>query len=254
MVNLLNSKMVIICLVELVSPNIERKHLKTNKYFKNRQAGNSKIGIMNTNSWGLRQKWSATAASGTRVVYSVPEKGVSGTEYPFRTGKACFLHRMPQKMRRVPQEAVLRTARIFRTVGGRFRYRVLSDHTASPLQAAHVEARFWYRVLTKRQTAAAAKPRTSQKSPLLAALLRIYGYRSGAWRTKKEVTSIGDLSGDACRIQTYDLLIRSQMLYSAELRRQSHTGEPVLYYYSTSFIRPRLASLMRAFLPARARM
>ena len=71
---------------------------------------------------------------------------------------------------------------------------------------------------------------------------------------KKEATSIGDLSGDACRIQTYDLLIRSQMLYSAELRRQSHTGEPVLYYYSTSFIRPRLASLMRAFLPARARM
>ena len=103
MVNLLNSKMVIIYRVELVSPNIERKHLKTNKYFKNRQAGNSKIGIMNTNSWGLRQKWSATAASGTRVVYSVPEKGVSGTEYPFRTGKACFLHRMPQKMRRVPQ-------------------------------------------------------------------------------------------------------------------------------------------------------
>lgn len=86
--------MVIICRVELVSPNIERKYLKTNKYFKNRQAGNSKIGIMNTNSWGLRQKWSATAASGTRVVYSVPEKGVSGTEYPFRTGNACFLHRM----------------------------------------------------------------------------------------------------------------------------------------------------------------
>ena len=71
---------------------------------------------------------------------------------------------------------------------------------------------------------------------------------------KKEADLLVDLSGDACRIQTYDLLIRSQMLYSAELRRQSHTGEPVLYYYSTSFIRPRLASLMRAFLPARARM
>ena len=38
MVNLLNSKMVIICRVELVSPNIERKYLKPNKYFKNRQA------------------------------------------------------------------------------------------------------------------------------------------------------------------------------------------------------------------------
>ena len=35
----------------------------------------------------------------------VPEKGVSGTEYPFRTVEACFLHRMPQKMRRVPEEA-----------------------------------------------------------------------------------------------------------------------------------------------------
>ena len=160
---------------------------------------------------------------------------------------------MPQKMRRVPQEDVLRTECPFRTVEACFWYRTLSDHTASPLQAAHVEARFWYRVLTKRQ-AAAAKLRTSQKSSLLAALLRIY-CRSGVWRTnKKEATSIGDLSGDACRIQTYDLLIRSQMLYSAELRRQSHTGEPVLYYYSTSFIRPRLASLMRAFLPARARM
>ena len=71
---------------------------------------------------------------------------------------------------------------------------------------------------------------------------------------KKEADLLVDLFGDACRIQTYDLLIRSQMLYSAELRRQSYTGEPVLYYYSTSFIRPRLASLMRAFLPARARM
>ena len=35
----------------------------------------------------------------------VPEKGVSGTEYPFRTVEAYFLHRMPQKMRRVPEEA-----------------------------------------------------------------------------------------------------------------------------------------------------
>ena len=71
---------------------------------------------------------------------------------------------------------------------------------------------------------------------------------------KKEADLLVDLFGDACRIQTYDLLIRSQMLYSAELRRQSYTGEPVLYYYSTSFRMPRLASLMRAFLPARARM
>ena len=55
----------------------------------------------------------------------VPEKGVSGTEYPFRTVEACFLHRMPQKMRRVPQEPVFCTARIFRTVGGPLRYRIL---------------------------------------------------------------------------------------------------------------------------------
>ena len=53
----------------------------------------------------------------------VPQESVLRTECPFRTGKACFLHRMPQKMRRVPQEPVLRTARIFRTIGGRFRYR-----------------------------------------------------------------------------------------------------------------------------------
>ena len=55
----------------------------------------------------------------------VPEKAVSGTEYPSRTGKACFLHRMLQKTRRVPEEAVLRTECPLRTIGGRFRYRVL---------------------------------------------------------------------------------------------------------------------------------
>ena len=56
---------------------------------------------------------------------SVPEKGVSGTEYPSCTVEACFLHRMPQKMRRVPQEPIFCTARIFRTVGGPLRYRIL---------------------------------------------------------------------------------------------------------------------------------
>ena len=54
--------------------------------------------------------------TGGQVVYSVPEKGVSGTEYPFRTGKACFLHRMPLKMRRVPEKAVFDTEYLFRTV------------------------------------------------------------------------------------------------------------------------------------------
>ena len=66
----------------------------------------------------------------------VPEKAVSGTEYPSRTVEACFLHRMLPKMRRVPQEAFLSTARIFCTV----------------------EACFWYRVLSQSQVAAAAEP------------------------------------------------------------------------------------------------
>ena len=61
----------------------------------------------------------------------VPEKAVFGTEYPFCTVEACFLHRMLLKMRRVPQEAFLSTARIFRTIGGRFRYRVLSQRQAA---------------------------------------------------------------------------------------------------------------------------
>ncbi len=61
---------------------------------------------------------------------------------------------------------------------------------------------------------------------------------------------------DACRIQTCDLLIRSQMLYSAELRRHCLTGGPVCYSAAaavSSFATVRLASLMRAFLPARSR-
>ena len=54
----------------------------------------------------------------------VPEKGVSGTEYPSCTVEACFLHRMLPKMRRVPEEDFLSTARIFRTVGGPLWYRI----------------------------------------------------------------------------------------------------------------------------------
>ena len=66
----------------------------------------------------------------------VPEKAVLRTECLFRTVEACFLHRMLPKMRRVPEEDFLSTARIFRTV----------------------EACFWYRVLSQRQVAAAAEP------------------------------------------------------------------------------------------------
>ena len=47
-----------------------------------------------------------------------------GTEYPFRTVKACFLHRMLPKTRRVPQEAFLSTARIFGTREGPLQYRM----------------------------------------------------------------------------------------------------------------------------------
>ena len=54
----------------------------------------------------------------------VPEKAVLRTECLFRTVEACFLHRMLLKMRRVPQEAFLSTARIFRTIGGPLRYRM----------------------------------------------------------------------------------------------------------------------------------
>ena len=57
-------------------------------------------------------------------ICSVPEKGVSGTEYHSCTRKGCSAHRVPLKMRRVPQEPVLRTARIFRTTGGLLRYRM----------------------------------------------------------------------------------------------------------------------------------
>ena len=62
------------------------------------------------------------AASG--LLHSVPEKGVSGTEYPFRTVEACFLHRVLPKMRRVPQEAFLSTECVFRTVEAPLRYRM----------------------------------------------------------------------------------------------------------------------------------
>ena len=57
-------------------------------------------------------------------ICSVPEKGVSGTEYHSRTREACFLHREPLKMHRVPQEPVFCTARIFRTTGDPLRYRM----------------------------------------------------------------------------------------------------------------------------------
>ena len=55
----------------------------------------------------------------------VPQKPVLRTEYLFRTGKACFLHRMLLKMRRVPEEAFLSTECVFRTVEACFWYGAL---------------------------------------------------------------------------------------------------------------------------------
>ena len=57
-------------------------------------------------------------------VYSVHQKPAFYTEFPFGTVEACFEHGELLKMRRVPQKAVLSTECPFRTVGGRFRYRM----------------------------------------------------------------------------------------------------------------------------------
>ena len=43
----------------------------------------------------------------------VPEKGVSGTEYSFRTVEACFLHRMLSKGYSVPETPFSGTEQIF---------------------------------------------------------------------------------------------------------------------------------------------
>ena len=58
-------------------------------------------------------------------VNPVPQEGVFGTEYLFRTESACFLHRGTLKTRRVHQEPLYGTARPFRTPGGPLRYRML---------------------------------------------------------------------------------------------------------------------------------
>ena len=81
----------------------------------------------------------AMAASGRFIPYrrrvfpvpnipAVPEKPVFYTKCTpknaSRTREACFEHRMPLKMRRVPQEAFFDTECQFRTVGGCFLYRI----------------------------------------------------------------------------------------------------------------------------------
>ena len=70
-------------------------------------------------------RWSRRLFSAPLKMRSVHQEGVSGTEYPSRTRKACFLHRMLLKMRRVPQEAFLSTECVFRTVEACFWYGAL---------------------------------------------------------------------------------------------------------------------------------
>ena len=55
----------------------------------------------------------------------VPQEAVLRTEFPFRTPGACFLHRVSLKTHRVHQEAFFSTECIFRTPGGPLRYRIL---------------------------------------------------------------------------------------------------------------------------------
>ena len=43
---------------------------------------------------------------GTPLMRRVPQKAVFGTEYLFRTGKACFAHRVPQKTPSVQKKGV----------------------------------------------------------------------------------------------------------------------------------------------------
>ncbi len=90
------------------------------------------------------------------------------------TGKACFLHRMPQKMRRVPQETFLRTARIFRTPVGPLRYRMPTtpptNHPAT-IAATH--------------SASTAKPRHSIWNVGVCAIPLSLGIRSRSGRQKR---------------------------------------------------------------------
>ncbi len=163
----------------------------------------------------------------------------------FRTGEAGFRHRISLPYRKRLFFTPNASENASRTTGGCF-----AHGTHIPYR------RSLFLVPSPHEEANCCRCETSNftKKPPLGSTSANILLPQRSLTYKKEADLLVDLSGDACRIQTYDLLIRSQMLYSAELRRQSHTGEPVLYYYSTSFRMPRLASLMRAFLPARARM
>ena len=85
----------------------------------------------------------------------VPQESVLRTECPFRTGKACFLHRMPLKMRRVPQEAFLNTECSFRTVEACFWYGALPKTHRTWLSGAQASC---YRCGTSNLTKERGRP------------------------------------------------------------------------------------------------
>ena len=66
------------------------------------------------------------APSSSENAFRAEKRGFHAPNISSVPEKPIFEHRMPLKMRRVPQEAFLSTARIFRTVGGPLRYRVPS--------------------------------------------------------------------------------------------------------------------------------
>ena len=85
----------------------------------------------------------------------VPQESVLRTECPFRTGKACFLHRMPLKMRRVPQEAFLNTECSFRTGKACFWYGALPKTHRTWLSGAQASC---YRCGTSNLTKERGRP------------------------------------------------------------------------------------------------
>ena len=85
----------------------------------------------------------------------VPQESVLRTECPFRSGKACFLHRMPLKMRRVPQEAFLNTECSFRTVEACFWYGALPKTHRTWLSGAQASC---YRCGTSNLTKERGRP------------------------------------------------------------------------------------------------
>ena len=81
-------------------------------------------------SSSCRQTPESAFCTSRRPIFNAPEGAGGGCCVPgapenaSRTTEGCSAHRVPLKMRRVPQEPVFCTARIFRTTGGPLRYRM----------------------------------------------------------------------------------------------------------------------------------